>query len=82
MPQGDPLDDLRKAVSSARDGRALAREIQQRVEQLNTCLADAATLGLKVECQVSETFLNVMEDQSVRVPAWRLKCCIYQELGK
>ena len=67
---------------AARDGRALAVEIQQRVEQLNSCLADAAALGLKIDCQIAETHLNALENQGARVPVWRFKCCIYQELGK
>lgn len=82
MSARDPLEQLRSAVTAARDGRALASEIQERVAQLNSCLADAAALGLKVECQIAETYLNALEDHGVQVPAWRLKCVVYQVLGK
>ena len=82
MSARESIEHLRAAVAAARDGRALANEIRERVEQLNCSLADAAALGLKVECQIAETHLNALEDRGVRVPAWRLKCCIYQELGK
>ena len=82
MPAIDPLDDLREAVSAARDGEAVAREISQRVMQLNAALADAATLGLKVELTAAETFLNAVEDVDARTPVWRLKCNVYRELGR
>ncbi|MEM7221558.1 MAG: hypothetical protein AAF495_01175 [Pseudomonadota bacterium] len=82
MSARESIEHLRAAVTAARDGRALANEIQERVEQLNGCLADAAALGLKIECQVAETHLNALEDRDARVPVWRVKCCVYQELGK
>ena len=78
----DPLDELREAVAAAPDGRALAREIRDRVDQLNTSLADAAALGLKVELVAAETFLNAVEDREARTPAWRVRCAVYEELGK
>lgn len=82
MPATDPLDDLREAVSTARDGEAVAQEIGQRVLQLNAALSDAATLGLKVEITAAETFLNAVEDIDARTPVWRLRCRVYRELGR
>ncbi len=78
----DPLDELREAVAAAPDGQALAREIRHRVDQLNASLVDAAALGLKVELIAAETFLNVVEDRDSRAPAWRVRCAVYEELGK
>jgi hypothetical protein len=78
----DPLDELREAVAAAPDGQALAREIRHRVDQLNASLADAAVLGLKVEILAAETFLNAVEDRDARAPVWRIRCAVYEELGK
>jgi hypothetical protein len=80
-PASDPLDQIREAVATAPNGQALAREIRHRVEQLNACLSDAASLGLKVELTMAETFLNVVEDLDARTPVWRVRCKIYEELG-
>lgn len=82
MTAQDPLDCIRDAVTKAPDGRALAREIQHRVDQLNASLADAAVLGLKIELLAAETFLNAVEDRDARAPVWRVKCSVYQDLGK
>jgi len=82
MTATDPLVSLRDAVAEAADGRALAREIQHRVDQLNASLADAAVLGLKIEILAAETFLNAVEERDARTPVWRVKCSVYEELGK
>ncbi len=81
MTMPDPIESLRDAVAKAPDGRALAREIRLRVDQLNASLADAAVLGLKVEIIAAETFLNAIEERDPRGPVWRVKCSIYEELG-
>ena len=81
MTMPDPIESLRDAVAKAPDGRALAREIRHRVDQLNASLADAAMLGLKVEIVAAETFLNAVEERDARAPVWRVKCSIYEELG-
>ena len=82
MAATDPLDQIRDAVAEAPNGHALAREIHHRVDQLNASLADAATLGLKVEILAAETFLNAVEDIDARTPVWRIRCNIYEALGK
>jgi hypothetical protein len=82
MTTTDPIESLRDAVAKAPDGRALAREIQHCVDQLNASLADAAMLGLKVEIRAAETFLNAVEERDAHTPAWRVKCSVYQDLGK
>lgn len=82
MTTADPLEGLRDAVAEASDGRALAREIRHRVDQLNASLADAAMLGLKIEILAAETFLNAVEERDARTPIWRVRCNVYEELGK
>ena len=82
MAATEPIDELRDVVASAPDGRALAREIRHRVDQLNASLADAAALGLKVEVVAAETYLNAVEDRDARNPVWRIRCAVYEELGK
>lgn len=82
MSATDPLEGLRDAIASARSGHTVAQEIQRRVAELNTSFADAAALGLKVEITAEETFLNALEDAEARAPVWRIKCTVYEELGK
>ena len=82
MTAADPLEGLRDVVAEASDGRGLAREIRHRVDQLNASLADAAMLGLKIEILAAETFLNAVEERDARAPVWRVRCRVYEELGK
>ena len=56
--------------------------VMRRVADLNACFADAAALALKVEITAEETFLNALEGGEARSPVWRIKCTVFEELGK
>ena len=91
MPDYDPavpppsltagaIAELREVMSRATDGRHVAAEIRGCTERLNEAFRAAALLGLKVEFEIGETYLNVVGDEHARHPTAYIRCKVFAEM--
>ncbi len=76
----DVLATLREAVASAKSGKSVAVDIHACLERLNELFEDAALLGLKLEFEIGETYLNVLHDEHAHKPAPYIKCKVFAEM--
>ena len=80
QPKDGTLTRLREVTALANDSKRLAAEIKRCTARLNDLFHDAALLGLKIEIETGETYLNALHDENVRQPAVFFKCRVYVEM--
>ncbi len=80
QPKEEALTHLREVTALANDSKRLASEIKLCAARLNDLFHDAALLGLKIEIETGETYLNALHDENVRQPAIFFKCRVYEEM--
>ena len=81
QPKDEALTHLREVTALANDSKRLASEIKLCTARLNDLFHDAALLGLKIEIETGETYLNALHDEKVRQPAVYFKCRVYEEMN-
>lgn len=80
LPRAETLAELKQAMALAGDGRLIAGEMRRTIDRLNDLFRDAALLGLKVEFEIGESFLNTLVDENAGQPTAYIKCRIFEEV--
>jgi len=80
LPTAKTLAELKQVMAMAGDGRLIAADIRRTVDRLNDLFRDAALLGLKIEFEIGESFLNTLVDENARQPTAYIKCRIFEEV--